>query len=192
MNVEASFWKYVVWVDFGERANANWSDCEFVALRFTNVLGLDEEKLELLYEQFYDYKTINDAKLPKETYEEALLLGTSDGHNKEYRLDVIWYYLRKMRSPVGPNYRFKLLLEVSRIVLTIPHSSAGTERVFSYLLTRIKMRVQIEMSSILTVKLERPESKEKRYLYKRDKELLRNARKTTIKANIKDHTAQDC
>ena len=77
-------------------------------------------------------------------------------------------------------------------VLTIPHSSAGTERVFSYLLTRIKMRVQIEMSSMLTVKLEIPESKEKRYLYKPDKELLRNARKTTIKANIKDHTAQDC
>ena len=101
MNVEALFWKHAVWVDFEVRANANWSDGDFVALRFTNVLGLDEEKLELLYEQFYEYKTINDAKLPKEAYEEALLLGTSDGHNKEYRLDVIWYYLQKMRSPVG-------------------------------------------------------------------------------------------
>ena len=38
-------------------------------------------------------------------------------------------------------------------VLTILHSSAGTERVFSYLLTRIKMRVQIEMSSVLTENL---------------------------------------
>ena len=42
------------------------------------------------------------------------------------------------------------------------------------------------------VKLERPESKEKCYLYKPDKELLRNAKPATIKANIKDHTAQDC
>ena len=36
-----------------------------------------------------------------------------------------------MRSPVGPNYRFKLLFEVVRIVLTIPHSNAGIERLFS-------------------------------------------------------------
>ena len=42
------------------------------------------------------------------------------------------------------------------------------------------------------VKLERPESKEKYYLYKPDKELLRNAKQATINANIKDHTAQDC
>ena len=42
------------------------------------------------------------------------------------------------------------------------------------------------------VKLERRESKEKCYLYKPDKELLRNAKPATIKANSKDHTAQDC
>ena len=48
------------------------------------------------------------------------------------------------------------------------------------------MRVQIEidiegsLSSILTVKLERPESKGKCYLYK-NYELLRNAKKATIK-----------
>ena len=40
--------------------------------------------------------------------------------------------------------------------------------------------------SILTVKLERPESMEKCYLYKPDKELLRTTKKATIKANIKD------
>ena len=131
INVEALFWKHAVWFDFEKRANANWADCEIFALRFDNVLGLDEEKLELLYEQFQEYKTINDAELPKEAYEEALLSGTSAGHNKEYRVDVIWYYLQEMRSPVGPNYRFKLLFEVARIVLTIPHSSAGIERVFS-------------------------------------------------------------
>ena len=126
MNVEALFWKHAVWDDFEERANANWSDCEFFALKFA-VLGFHEEKLELLYEQFHEYKTINDAKLPDEAYEE----GASDGNKKETRADVIWYYLQKMRSPVGPNYRSKLLLEVARIVLTIPHSNAGIERLFS-------------------------------------------------------------
>ena len=168
------FWKHAVWIDFEERANANWSDYEFfLSLRFTNVLRLDEEKLELLYEQFREYKTINDGELPKEAYKEALLSGTSDGHNKEYRVDVIWYCLQKMRSPVGPNYRFKLqlLFEVARIDLTIPHSNDGIERVFSLVnknknegLDRNRLDIEGSLSLILTVKPERPESKEKCYL----------------------------
>ena len=72
--------------------------CEFFALKFANVLGLDEEKLELLYEQFHEYKTINDAELPDGAYEEALLSGTSDGHKKEYRVGAIWYYLQNAKS----------------------------------------------------------------------------------------------
>ena len=114
--------------------------------------------------------------------------GTSVGHNKEYRVDVIWYYLQKMRSPVGPNYRFKLLFEVARIVLTIPHSIAGIERVFLLVnknknesSDRSRLDIEGSLSSILTVKLGRPESKGKCYLYKPDNELLRNAKKATIK-----------
>ena len=65
INVEALFWKYAVWFDFEERANANWADCEIFALRFDNVLGLDEEKLELLYEQFQEYKTMMPSYLKR-------------------------------------------------------------------------------------------------------------------------------
>ena len=76
---------------------------ECFALKFANIVGkLMRKKLELLYEQFHEYKTIVDAKLPDEAYGEALLSGTSDGHRKECIVDVIWYYLQKVRSPVGP------------------------------------------------------------------------------------------
>ena len=104
-----------------------------------------------------------------------------------------------MWSPVGPNYRFKLLFEVAQIVLTILHPNAGIECLFSLVnknknesSDRNRSDTEGSLSSILMVKLERPESKENCYLYKPDKELLRNAKKTTIKVNIKDHTAQDC
>ena len=90
-----------------------------------------------------------------------------------------------MRSPVGPNYRFKLLFEVARIVLTILHSNAGIERLFSLVnknknksSDRNRLDIEGSLSSILTVKLERPESKENCYLSKPDKELLRNAKQT--------------
>ena len=49
INGKTLFWKHAVWVDFEEHAYANWSHCEFFALKFANVLGLDEEKLGLLY-----------------------------------------------------------------------------------------------------------------------------------------------
>ena len=163
-NVEALFWEHAVWVDFEEHANANWSDCEFFTLKFANVLALDEEKLELHYEQFHECKIIHNAELPNGVYEEALLSGTSNGHKKEYRVDVIWFYLQKMWSPVGPNYQFKLLFEVAQIVLTIPHSNTGIYHLFSLVnknknesTDRNRLVIEGSLSSILTVKLERPE-----------------------------------
>ena len=70
-----------------------------------------------------------------------------------------------MRSPVGPNYRFKLLFEVARIALTISHSNAGIERLFSLVNKnknegsgRNRLDIEGSLSSILTVNLERPES----------------------------------
>ena len=77
-------------------------------------------------------------------------------------------------------------------VLTFLHSNAGIERLLSLVKKNKKNstdtnRLDIEgsLSSRLTVKFERPESIEKYYLHKPDKELLQNA---TIKANIEDHT----
>ena len=57
MNVKALFWKHAAWIDFEELVNANWSVCELFALKFGNVLGLNEEKLEPLYEQFHEWET---------------------------------------------------------------------------------------------------------------------------------------
>ena len=91
------------------------------------------------------------------------------------------------------------MFEVAWFVLTIPHSNAGIERLFSLVnknktesSERNTLDIEGSLSSILTVKLERPESKEKCYLYKPDKELLQNTKKAAIEANIKDHITQDC
>lgn len=47
-----------------------------------------------------------------------------------YRMDVIWHYLSTLKSGDG-RFRFKRLSEVAMLVLTIPHSNADEERVFS-------------------------------------------------------------
>ena len=45
-------------------------------------------------------------------------------------MDVIWTYLSGVNN-VDSSLRFELLSSVARLVLVIPHSNAGEERVFS-------------------------------------------------------------
>lgn len=59
--------------------------------------------------------------IEKEDYEEV---------KKYYRMDVIWGYLSTMKAGDG-QFQFKKLFKVAKIILVLPHSNAGEERVFS-------------------------------------------------------------
>ena len=50
--------------------------------------------------------------------------------SKYYRMDVIWSFLGKMKRADGL-CRFAKLAGVVQLVLTLPHSNAQEERVFS-------------------------------------------------------------
>ena len=97
---------------------------------------------------------------------------------------------------VGNNQRLELLFKLAKLILITPHSNAGIERVFS-LVNKNKSvgsdrnRLDIEglLSSILTVKMERPKSQENCYCFKLTKRLLKSAKKehrlmTSQKENI--------
>ena len=59
-------------------------------------------------------------------------LEDEDGKTQnKYRMDILWYHLQSMESPIGNNKRFNILFEVARIVLLIPHSNAAIEGLFS-------------------------------------------------------------
>ena len=49
---------------------------------------------------------------------------------KHYRMDSIWSHISKIANVDG-SYRFELLSKVAMLVLVIPHSNAGEERVFN-------------------------------------------------------------
>ena len=76
-------------------------------------------------------------------------------------MDVIWYHIQLLKNPSASNQCFKLLFRVARLMLIIPHSNAGIERIFS-LVNKNKSegsdskRLDIEgsLSSILSVKLD--------------------------------------
>ena len=95
-----------------------------------------------------------------------------------------------MRSLAENNQRFELLFKVAKLILIIPHSNAGIERVFS-LVNKNKsagsdmnqLDIEGSLSSILAVKMERPESQEKCYYFKPSDELLNSAKKATYTYN---------
>ena len=95
-----------------------------------------------------------------------------------------------MRSLAGNNQRFELLFKVAKLILITQHSDAGIERVFSLAnknksasSDRNKVDNEGSLSSILAVKMQRPEFQEKCYCFKPSDELLNSAKKATYTYN---------
>jgi len=65
-------------------------------------------------------------------WDDAVCYEVGEGSKKKvyYRMDAIWSYLCEMKIPGMDIFRFHKLGKVAKVVLTIPHSSAGEERLF--------------------------------------------------------------
>ena len=79
---------------------------------------MDEEELPKFFCFFFE--------LPKLVME----LAKAKGGNKRLRPDIVWSHLQDMTTLDG-HKRFPRLSKISLLFLTIPHSNAGEERVFS-------------------------------------------------------------
>ena len=90
-----------------------------------------------------------------------------------------------MKIPGMDVYRFSTLSKVAKVVLTIPHSNAGEERVFSTIRKirredRSKLQLEGSLSALVTVKLNLPETKsEPCYSFEPSEQLLQQAKKST-------------
>ena len=93
-------------------------------------------------------------------------------------------------SSVGGNYRYHSLFEVAKIVSITPHSNAVIERVYSLVTKnkpegsgRNRLDIDGSLSSILAVKLDRPESSFKCYNYIPSEALTEKAKRATKEYN---------
>ena len=101
---------------------------------------------------------MEDEELPKAVKE---LAREKEGSSR-LRPDIVWGHLQEMTTPDGRK-RFPILSKVALLVLTIPHSNAGEERVFSMIeknLTSDCLDQEETLGSIMMIKMEslsRPE-----------------------------------
>ncbi len=74
-----------------------------------------------------------------------------------HRVDFLWGYLRGVKEPGSSEFAFRLLFSVAEVVLTIPHSNAGEEKIFSLISknktpSRSSLQLEGTLSSLIVVK----------------------------------------
>ena len=141
---------HVGWINFNQKLDFTFTSVEYFVSTFSYILGdIDHDELA---EEFIGYQLLCQNDIP-ESVKELCQLSSSDDHIS--CIDSL--YLRLLKTPDTTTLRFNLLFRVAETVLTIPHSNAGEERIFSYVTknktpSRSSLQLDGTLSSILTTK----------------------------------------
>ena len=142
--------------------------------------------MDRLQEDFTDYQLLDRCEIPERVWNEALLFEeeTEDPRKEHHRMDTIWAYLSGMKS-LDSSLRFKLLSKLGRLVLVIPHSNAGEERMFSLIREnkspgRSNLDAKGTLSSMIQIKLANRDSCTK---WEPSKDVLKAAKSATKQYN---------
>ena len=132
--------------------------------------------MNAIEEEILQCQLLNDKDIPESTWDSAKI----EDDSTHFRMDILWSFLLKMKDPSG-TAMFERLAKVAILVLTLPHSNAEEERVFSMVTkNKTKFRPSLKLdgtlSSILTIKLANPQPC---ILYEPTQAVLDSARKAT-------------
>ena len=146
-----------VFLNFEEKEDCSVNSVEYFCHKYSNVLKFQNSDMNKLQDQFLDYQLLKKQDIPKSTWEEALVYEDREHGIKHYRMDSIWGYIGSLKT-ADHSLKFGLLSAVAKLVLTIPHSNAGEERVFSLIKqnkTPVRSRLDANgtLLSVIQVKL---------------------------------------
>ena len=142
----------------------------FLSLRWPEFLPLTgPEQQDQLSAELIEYQTLEDREVVQE----------------DRRIDEFWTDLSLKKDPVTRLTQFPLLAKVARLVLTLPHSNADAERVFSAIgLNKTKTRNRLQLldgtlAAMMTVKMA---TQEPCYDYEPPEEIMKAAKSATHNA----------
>ena len=118
--------KHARFVNFENRTVCSFADVEYFVQRYLTVPALSTD----LYDEFVSYQLLKKEDIPSLVWESALVTPESDALPYT-RIDTIWGHLAALKTGDGCNLKFPQLSLIAKLVLTIPHSNAGEEHVFS-------------------------------------------------------------
>ena len=142
--------------------------------------------MDRLQEEFLDYQLLEKSDIPSGVWEEAIVYEEGEGEEKKqhHRMDTVWGYL-SLAKKSDSSSRFLLLGKVAKLILIIPHSNAGEERVFSLIKqnktpTRSSLNTNGTLASLLQIKLD---NRDTCITWEPPKELLKSAKRATKQYN---------
>ena len=111
-----------------------------------------------LTEEFYNFQLLGDDAIP------GHIMETFKTERGNLRMDVLWSYVEDMKDTAEGVLCYPRLRKVAHLILTIPHSNAKEERVFSIIRKnktcfRPNLDAEETLASVVTVKLEWSRSK---------------------------------
>ena len=145
-----------------EKVRHKFSSVEFFCEKYSALLKFSPTILDLLHEEFIEYQLLDKSIITEHQWNEAIVsVSCADDETPEknvyYRMDTIWGFISELKK-VDSSPRFKYLSMVAKLVLCIPHSNAGEERVFNLIKlkktpSRNSLNPNGTLSSIVKVKL---------------------------------------
>ena len=121
-------------LNFARRESADVSEVEYFVGRFSSLLPFssDPTKMNQLGDEYVSYQLLEKGDVPADVWENATIYPEESSSLKPsiYSMDLIWAHLAT-KTNVDGSSQFPLLSQVAQLALTIPHSNASEERVFS-------------------------------------------------------------
>ena len=108
--------------------------------------------MQALTEEFYDFQLLGDDAIP------AHIMETFKTERGDLRMDVLWSYVGDMKDTAEGVLCYPRLRKVANLILTISHSNAEEERVFSIIQKNKtcfhpNLDPEETLASVVTVKL---------------------------------------
>ena len=146
--------------------------------------------VDKLYDEFCDYQTLPDECFRDDVLKEAKVIDREEDGEVlfQYRVNVLWWHIAQLVIPGTTAKRFKHLPKVAGLVVVLPHSNAGEERLFSIVRknkteSRALMKLEGTLSSLLAMKLQYLEQTVPCHMWSPTKELLDSSKKAATAYN---------
>ena len=135
---------HATWLDYEERLQKNFHSVEYFVHTFPN--ALDKMNMDMLNEEYVDYQLLSVEDLTSSLRYQ----------DNPHRVDYLWVYLRGVKEHGTNVFAFGQLFRVAEVVMTIPHSNDGEERIFSLInksktLTRSSLQIDGTLSSPIII-----------------------------------------
>ena len=98
-----------VWIDVSQRIMVGWECVEYFYDRYSTMF--EEVPVDILYEEFCDYQTLNDSEIGDEAWKAAKVLECIDSDGNEvfhYRADVLSMVVNWTNAAIG-NFNEEIL-----------------------------------------------------------------------------------